>query len=78
MADKYSAEELKAKMKASGWRLVRDKEAPITGTLQNLVHLTHQRHSQGETPGLIQEIETRIERDMIESERLWLSLGLPV
>lgn len=78
MAGKYTDEELKAKMASSGWRLRRDKEAPVTGTLQNLLHLSHQRRKKGEAPGLIQEIETSIELDMIEIERLWLAMGLPV
>ncbi len=78
MTKKYSVDELAARVKTPGWQLVRDKESPVPGTLQKLLNLTHQRKSQGEHPGRIQEIETTIELDMIEVERLWRFLGLPV
>ncbi|MGH6828968.1 MAG: hypothetical protein ACREFW_08675 [Rhizomicrobium sp.] len=78
MAGKYSDADLKVRMASPGWRLKRHKEAPITGTLANLLHLSHQRLRQGEPPGLIEEIETSVELDMLEVERLWRYLGLPV
>lgn len=78
MARRYSDDELAARVKTPGWRLLRDRDQPVTGTLQNLLRLSHQWKSQGEHPGLIQEIETRIELDMIAMEKLWRFLGLPV
>lgn len=57
---------------------MRDKDNPVTGTLQHLLNLAHQRKKKGEHLGLIQEIETKIELDMFEVERLWRFLGLPV
>ena len=78
MAEKYSDTDLKARMASPGWRLRHDKEAPTTGTLQNLLHLSHRRVSDGENPGLIEEIETSVELDMVEVEKLWRYLGLPV
>lgn len=78
MVKRYSQDELAARVKSSGWQLTRDKENPVTGTLQHLLNLTHQRKKKGEPPGRIEEIETRVELDMIEVERLWHFLGLPV
>lgn len=75
---KYSHDELATKVKSNGWRLVRDPDQPVTGTLQHLLNLAHQRRRKGEHPGLIQEIETSIELDMIAMEKLWRFLGLPV
>jgi hypothetical protein len=43
-----------------------------------LLNLAHQRKRQGEHLGLIQEIETSVELDMIAVEKLWRFLGLPV
>lgn len=78
MAKRYSDEELAARVKTPGWRLVREQDKPVTGTLHNLLHLSHQRRKQGEVPGLIEEIETKAELDMIAMEKLWRYLGLPV
>lgn len=78
MAKKYTHDELAGRVKSPGWRLMRGKDNPVTGTLQHLLNLTHQRKKKGEHPGKIEEIETRVELDMIEVERLWRFLGLPV
>jgi len=78
MTKKYSLDELAVRVKTPGWRLMRGKDNPVTGTLQHLLNLTHQRKKKGEHLGFIQEIETKIELDMLEVERLWRFLGLPV
>jgi len=74
----YTEEELASRVKTPGWQLTRGEDTPVTGTLQHVVVLTHQRNQQGEQPGLIREIETAIELDMLEVEKLWRFLGLPV
>ena len=78
MPKKYSDDELATRVKTNGWRLTRHNGEPVTGTLQHLLNLSHQRRQKGEHPGLIQEIETKIELDMIAMEKLWRFLGLPV
>jgi len=78
MARKYTDDELATRVKTPGWRLTRDPDRPITGTLQHLLTLTHQRRRQGQHPGLIEEIETSVELDIIAMEKLWRFLGLPV
>ena len=78
MSKKYCDDELAARVKTPGWQLARDNDSPSPNACRDLLNLTHQRKSQGEHPGLIQEIETTIELDMIEVERLWRFLGLPV
>jgi len=79
MAKNYTHEELTKRVKTPGWRLVtRKKDKSITDTLENLLHLTHKRHKKGQTPGVIEEIETAIELEVLEIEKLWRYLGLPV
>ena len=78
MTKKYTDDELASRVKTPGWRLTRSEEKPITGTLQYLLNVTHQRSRQGQHTGLIQEIETAIELDLIAMEKLWRFLGLPV
>lgn len=78
MARKYTDDELATRVKTPGWKLTRAADQPITGTLQHLLNLTHQRKRQGQNPGLIAEIETAVELDMIAMEKLWQFLGLPV
>jgi hypothetical protein len=79
MAKKYTHEELMERVKTPGWRLVTGKkDKSITDTLENLIHLTHKRRKKGQAPGLIEELETAIELDMIQIEMLWRHLGLPV
>jgi hypothetical protein len=79
MADKYSHDELVERVKTPGWRLMTDKkDKTVGGTLQDLLHLSHERKQKGEAPGLIEEIETSVELDMLQIAQLWRYLGLPV
>ena len=79
MAEKYTHAELTKRLKSPGWGLVTGKKGKsVTGTLEKLAHVTHERHKKGQAPGLIEEIETGIELDMIQIELLWRYLGLPV
>ena len=79
MASRYTEEELKKRMGSSGWRLVAGKDGkPVTGTLEDIAKATHERHKSGQAAGLIEEMETAIELDMIQIEKLWRYLGLPV
>ena len=80
MANKYTHDELAERIKSPGWRLVTGKkeDRSIMGTLDKLLHVTHHRRKNGQAPGLIEEIKTGIEVDMISIENLWQYLGLPV
>ena len=80
MADGYKHDELTKRIKSPGWRLVtgRKNDKTVTGTLEKLLRITHERHKGGQAPGLIEEIKTEIELDMIQIELLWRYLGPPV
>ena len=78
MATIYTQDDLKGRMKSPGWALITgQKEQSAFGTLAELLGITHDRHKRGRAPGLIREIETAIELDMIQIEQLWRYLGLP-
>jgi len=81
MVKKYTDAELTDRLQSPGWRLVtesKDTDGKIVGTLEEMAKATHERQTQGEPPGLIQELVTTVEVDMIQIELLWNRLGLPV
>jgi hypothetical protein len=78
MANIYTHDDLKGRMKSSGWAMLTgQKELSPPGTLEHVLGTAHKRKTGGQTPGLIQEIATGIELDMIQIEELWLHIGLP-
>jgi hypothetical protein len=78
MAEKYSHDTLSGMAKTPGWQLdPGDTDKPATGTLEEIAKIAHARHSDGKRPGIIRQIETSIELDMLQLEQLWVSLGLP-
>ncbi len=78
MPKEYSRDELAKLTKSPGWHLDTGDKARHTGTLEEVAKLAHERHTRGEHPGIIKQIETSIELEMIQIEQLWRSLGLPV
>lgn len=79
MANRYTHAELAERMKSPGWGLVADANGkPVTGTLEEVLKLRHERYKSGDAAGLIAEMETAIELDMLQIETLWHYLGLPV
>lgn len=78
MTKKYSYEDLIARLNSPGWRLVTGQpHKTVTGTLEDLLKVTHEQKAKEETPGFIEQIETSVELDMIQIELLWRYLGLP-
>ena len=78
MADKnISDEELKALQASPGWQLEAGN-ATHEGTLEDVAKVAHERRQRGEHPGLIRQIETSIELEMLQLEALWRAMGLPV
>jgi len=79
MANIYTHDDLKGRMKSPGWAMITGRnELSPSSTLENILGATHSRQSRGHVPGLIREIATGIELDMIQVEQLWQHLGLPV
>ncbi|HEY5238339.1 MAG TPA: hypothetical protein VIJ62_08170 [Rhizomicrobium sp.] len=78
MADKLSDDELVGLVKTPGWGLTGKDDKASTGTLEDVLKAHHQMHRSGESPGLIKQLETSIELDMLQIEMMWRYLGLPV
>jgi hypothetical protein len=74
MADKYSDEELQKLVKTPGWK---DAHG-ASGTLEDVLKAGHERKQSGEKPGVIRQLENEVELDMLQIEKLWRYLGLPV
>ena len=74
MVGRLTLKELIARLDTPGWRLVGDDDdTSETGTLKDVLETSHQQRG----GGLIKQIETSVELDMIQIEQLWHHLGLP-
>ena len=78
MASRYTDEELEKRVTSPGWQIDPADGAPVSGTLEQVLKDGHARQASGGAPGRIAELETAIELDMIQIEKLWRYLGLPV
>jgi hypothetical protein len=74
MANKISDDELQRLMKSPGWK----DEHGASGTLEDVLKAGHERRKNGGKPSLIRQIENEIELDLLQIEKLWRYLGLPV
>ena len=77
MANLYTHDDLTGRMKSPGWSLITGRDETLTGTLGELLHVTHERHRNGKPPGLLKEIATSFALEMLQIEQLWRYLGLP-
>ena len=74
----YLLEELKRKLGEKGWWTITGNDAfPVEGILQEMVETAHGRRKNGHAVGIIEEIETKIELDLIQLKLLWQYVGLP-
>lgn len=76
MAQNLSDEELQKMVKSQGWS--HDGQEQASGTLEDMLKVSHAHHLSAGTPGFIRQVETALELDMIQIEKLWRYLGLPV
>ena len=78
MTNDDKRDDLKDMANSPGWHLETDGEVKHTGTLEEVARAAHERRARGEHPGIIRQIETSVELEMLQLERLWRALGLPV
>lgn len=79
MSEKYTHDELVRHLSSPGWTYnTEDRTSVPNGTLEKILRVVHERRSQRGSHDLIKEINTTIELDMIQIEKLWLHLGLPI
>lgn len=78
--NKPSHEELVGMQDTKGWKLITDKTThPIDNlTLHEALNVSHARKQRGESPGLIARMGDIFELDLIEMQKLWEHLGLPM
>jgi len=63
-------------MKSPGWSLITGKDETLKGTLEELLHVTHEKHGSGKHPGMLREAATGVQLEILQIERLWRYLGL--
>jgi hypothetical protein len=78
MAQRYTDEELQKMVKSPGWSHSAPLGERADGTLEDVAKLSHAHHQSAGSPGLVRQAETAIELDLIQLEKLWHYLGLPV
>jgi hypothetical protein len=78
MANLYTQDDLIGRMKSPGWSLITGRDNTVTGTLSELLHVTHWQHRNGKPLGLLRETATSFALEMLQIEQLWRYLGLPV
>jgi hypothetical protein len=75
MPDTYSHDELLNRLTKPGWQRTTQSGATQTGTLQDVATQAHADRAQH--PGAIKEIETAVELELIQLQKIWHYLGLP-
>ncbi len=78
MSNLYSHDDLTGRIKSPRWSLVAGKDDTPKGALEELLHVTHQKHGNGKPPGRLSEAATSVQLEILQIERLWRYLGLPV
>jgi len=74
MAD-YSHDDLTGKLDQPGWQRTTPAGDRQTGTLKDVTVSAHT--DRAKHPGVVKEIETAVELELIQLQKLWEYLGLP-
>jgi hypothetical protein len=75
MPNDYKQDDLTARLTKPGWQHTDASGVSETGTLRDMAtkaHTDRARH-----PGVVKEIETAVELELIQLQQLWHYLGLP-
>ena len=70
-----SHDDLTTKLDKPGWQRTTPSGTSETGTLKDMVVSAHAERAKH--PGVVKEIETAIELELIQLQKLWEHLGLP-
>jgi hypothetical protein len=74
MPNDYSHDDLTARLNKPGWQRTTGSNSE-TGTLADVVTKAHA--DRANHPGVVKEIETAVELELIQLQKLWEYLGLP-
>lgn len=75
MPNNYSHEDLTNRLTKSGWQRTDANGATERGTLKDLATKAHA--DRAKHPGMVKEMETAVELELLQLQRLWEYLGLP-
>jgi hypothetical protein len=75
MPNNYSQDDLTGRLAKPGWQRTDANGATETGTLKDMATKAHAERAKH--PGVIKEIETAVELELIQLQQLWHYLGLP-
>lgn len=75
MPNDYSHDDLTNRLTKPGWQRITPSGTTETGTLKELATKAHAERAKH--PGVIKEIETAIELELLQLQQLWHYLGLP-
>jgi hypothetical protein len=74
MAD-YTQDDLTRKLNQPGWQRTTPSGQNQTGTLKDMAVSAHA--DRAKHPGAVKEVETAVELELIQLQKLWEYLGLP-
>ena len=75
MPNDYSHDDLTNRLTKPGWQRTDASGATETGTLKELAAKAHA--DRAKHPGVVKEIETAVELELLQLQQLWHYLGLP-
>lgn len=75
MPNDYSQDDLTNRLTKPGWQRTDAGGATESGTLKDLATKAHA--DRAKHPGVVKEVETAVELELLQLQQLWHYLGLP-
>jgi hypothetical protein len=75
MPDDYSQDDLTNRLTKPGWQRTDANGKTESGTLKDLATKAHAERAKH--PGVVKEVETAVELELLQLQQLWHYLGLP-
>ncbi|HEX7726682.1 MAG TPA: hypothetical protein VF410_09005 [Rhizomicrobium sp.] len=75
MPNDYSQDDLTNRLTKPGWQRTDANGKTESGTLKDLATKAHAERAKH--PGVVKEVETAVELELLQLQQLWHYLGLP-
>jgi hypothetical protein len=75
MPNNYSQDDLTNRLTKPGWQRTDANGTTESGTLKDLATKAHA--DRAKHPGVVKEVETAVELELLQLQQLWHYLGLP-
>jgi hypothetical protein len=75
MPNNYSQDDLTNRLTKPGWQRTDANGKTESGTLKDLATKAHAERAKH--PGVVKEVETAVELELLQLQQLWHYLGLP-